>query len=231
MRAELIFVSALFVSAPVFAQGVQPVPMQPVQPVQGQPQPAPQQGQPQVVYQQAPPPPGQPQIVYVQAPPPAYAAPPPEDQGRTANNAVFLELLGNGLVYSINYERLFGDSNFSVRLGFSYISIGASGGSASSSVSMITIPVMGNYYVGGRNHKLQLGAGVTFLDFSASAGSNSTFVGTVSGFAPAPTLAIGYRYIPARGGFTFFVGFTPFIIPGNDKVLFPWGGMSFGGVF
>jgi hypothetical protein len=24
---------------------------------------------------------------------------------------------------------------------------------------------------------------------------------------------------------------TPFIIPGGDKVLFPWAGMSFGGAF
>lgn len=64
----------------------------------------------------------------------------------------------------------------------------------------------------------------------ASAGSSTSLV-SVSGLVPAPTVAIGYRYIPAKGGFTFFIGLTPFIIPGGDKPIFPWGGMSFGGVF
>jgi hypothetical protein len=155
-----------------------------------------------------------------------------EQEVRKANNVIFLELGGNGLVYSINYERIFGDSDFSVRAGFSYISLGASSSNTSTaSVSLLTFPVLGNYYVGSANHKLQLGAGLTFMQASASAGSSSGSLVTASGFVPAPTLVIGYRYIPAKGGFAFSVGFTPFVIPGNDRVLFPWAGMSFGGVF
>jgi hypothetical protein len=185
-----------------------------------------------------PPPPGDPNAVPIvvkpapQAQPAAPAYIEPEDKNiRKANNAIFLELGGNGLIYSINYERIFGDSDFGVRVGLSYISLGASSGSSSSKITMMTFPVMANYYgVGSKDHKLQLGAGVTFLSLSGSSSNGDSFVGA-SGFAPAPTLAIGYRYLPARGGFSFFIGFTPFIIPGGDKVLFPWGGMSFGGIF
>jgi hypothetical protein len=74
MRPKLVLLSALFVSTPVLAQGVQPVPMQPVQPVQGQPQPAPGQPAPQ----------GQPPVVVVQAPgaPPAAPAAAQPDGGR-----------------------------------------------------------------------------------------------------------------------------------------------------
>ncbi len=196
--------------------------------------------QPGVIYTQ---PQQQPGVVYTQptaqqpAPQPAPTAAPSQEDGeehkkeiRKANNVVFVELGGNGLVYSINYERVFGDSDFSLRGGFSFISVGASGGSGSSNASLITLPVLGNYYVGGRDHKLQLGGGLTFMYASVSSGGG-TSLASVSGFVPAPTLALGYRYLPARGGFTFFIGFTPFIIPGGSKVLFPWAGMSFGGAF
>jgi hypothetical protein len=155
---------------------------------------------------------------------------------RTANNSIFLELLGNGLLYSINYERFFEDSGFSVRGGFSYISLSASAGNAATGTSsakatFMTFPLLGNYYVGGRDHKLQLGLGVTFMYAAESAGGGGVGVASVSGFVPAPTAVVGYRYIPHDGGFAFFIGLTPFIVPGGDKSVLPWGGMSFGGVF
>lgn len=163
----------------------------------------------------------------------------PHHKIRTAENSVFFEVLGNGLLYSINYERIIGDSGFSIRGGFSYFSLSggttsgssAAGGSTSAKFSLITLPVLGNYYVGSDNHKLQLGIGLTFMYTSATAGSSGVGGASFSGFVPAPTAAIGYRYIPADGGFAFFVGLTPFIIPGGDKTLVPWGGISFGGVF
>ncbi len=198
-----------------------------------------------------PPPPGDPSTAPTvvparpAAPPPQYAPashgqgqgqgqpafePGEERKIRKAENAVFLELGGNGLVYSINYERIFGDSDFSVRVGLSYISLSASNSSTSAKLNLVTVPVLGNYYVGGRDHKLQLGAGLTFFYASGNTGSNDGLV-SFSGLVPAPTVAIGYRYLPAKGGFTFFIGFTPFIIPGNNKIVQPWAGMSFGGAF
>src|SRR5205823_14033655 len=50
-----------------------------------------------------------------EAPP---AGPPKE---RSAKNAIYVEGLGAGGLYSVNYERAFGD--FSPRVGFSYISV------------------------------------------------------------------------------------------------------------
>jgi hypothetical protein len=145
---------------------------------------------------------------------------------RTAENAVFVELAGNGLIYSINYEHLFGDSNLSLRGGLSYVSLAASAGGESAKATIMTFPVLANYYIGGRDHKLQLGVGATFLY-----ASESIALVSFSGVIPAPTAVIGYRYIPARGGFAFFIGLTPFLVPGSDKTFFPWGGTSFGGVF
>jgi hypothetical protein len=149
---------------------------------------------------------------------------------RTAQNAVFAEIAGNAFVYSVNYERLFGDTGFTARLGFSYMSLGASAGNASTSVTWVAVPILGNYLVGGENHKLQLGLGATMLYVTTTASSGALF-GSVSGLVPVPTAALGYRYVPARGGFTLFVGLTPFIIPGGDKTFLPWGGLSLGGVF
>ncbi|HEU4534113.1 MAG TPA: hypothetical protein VFS00_08345, partial [Polyangiaceae bacterium] len=113
------------------------------------------------------------------APPEAPAA----ERPRTANNAVFAELLGNGGIYSINYERFLGD--FGVRAGFSYLSLegsttlkcGSTGpcSTASAKVSLTTVPIVGSYYLGGENHKLQLGAGLTVMAFS---GDSSTDFGT-----------------------------------------------------
>lgn len=193
-----------------------------------------------------PPPTAPPPPIAATAPPGAPVAPPQPTEGeevRTANNAIFLELLGNGLFYSINYERLFGDSGFSLRAGFSYMSISASSSSpapntagsstTTANASILTFPVLANYYLGGKDHKLQLGVGATFISLSASTGLVGSSSGGASGafFVPAPTVAIGYRYIPARGGFTFFIGLTPFILPGAEKTILPWGGMSFGGAF
>lgn len=149
---------------------------------------------------------------------------------RTAKNALFAELLGNGLVYSINYERLFESPDIGLRVGASYMSLGASGGGGSSSVSWLSVPVVGSYYAGGENHKLQLGVGVTFV-YIATAAQSGSLVGSASGLVPMPTAVLGYRYIPAKGGFGFSVGFTPIFVTGKGGGFLPWGGLSLGAVF
>lgn len=156
------------------------------------------------------------------------------DEERTAQNVVFGEILGNGIMYSVNYERLFGDSGFSVRAGFSFMALGfgstTSAGSVSASTSWVTIPLLANYYVGGVKNKLQLGLGVTMLFVTANASSGSLW-GSADTTIPCPTAVIGYRYLPPTSGFAFSVGFTPFFIPGSSRSVLPWGGLSFGGVF
>lgn len=158
-----------------------------------------------------------------------------EEPVRTAKNVVFAELAGNGLAYSVNYERLFDDTGFGLRVGFSYLSISAGGSAGTSSASVkstwVSFPILANYYVGSANHKLQLGVGVTLLYVASEARSSDVF-GSVDGFVPLPTAAIGYRYVPARGGFNFGIGFTPLFIPGGESRSFlPWPGLGLGAVF
>jgi hypothetical protein len=158
---------------------------------------------------------------------------PPDDSTRTAKNSIFLEGGGNGFLYSINYERFFSD-DFSMRLGFSYLSVGASDSDGTSvTASLITIPVLANYYLGGLNNKLQLGLGATFVDVSVSASASSVNGGLggafgASGFFPIGTGVVGYRYIPHDGGFAFGIGFTPLF---GSFGLIPSAGLSLGGAF
>ena len=185
------------------------------------------------------------------APPPQAAPPPPpkkrrknadqEDEDgdaekvvRTAKNVVFAELGGNGIVYSINYERLFDDTGFGVRVGFSYISFGSSASdgvnTSSTKLSYLAVPILVNYYLGSANHKLQLGLGLTISHVSVGVSGNS-LTGSADGIVPLVTAAIGYRYMPAKGGFNFSIGFTPFFIPSGDKSFLPWAGLGLGAVF
>jgi hypothetical protein len=145
---------------------------------------------------------------------------------RKAKNLVYLELLGNGGLYSINYERMLGN-DLSARLGFSYFSVGASTGDSSAKATLVTAPLMLNYLVGGKNHKFEVGAGATMIYVSASS-SGAGMGSSAEGVGVAGTGTVGYRYSPNDGGFVFRVGYTPFFGKGGYQ---SWGGMSFGGTF
>ncbi|MGE0321699.1 MAG: hypothetical protein AB7S68_05310 [Polyangiaceae bacterium] len=144
---------------------------------------------------------------------------------RSAKNSLYIELLGNGGLYSLNYERNLTD-DVAARVGFSYISLSASAGDDSANVTFMSFPLMANYLLGGGNHHLELGAGATVLYASGEAetgGSRSSG----EGVGVAGTATVGYRYQPRDGGFLFKVGFTPLVGSGG---FLPWGGISFGGV-
>jgi hypothetical protein len=150
---------------------------------------------------------------------------------RSARNSIFLELGGNGLVYTINYDRVVSES-FSIRVGLGYMAGGvtsSSGGeTASVKVSAMGIPLMANYLLGSANHKLELGGGLTLFRFTGSGSSSLGAEASVSGIFPVGTAVIGYRYVPADGGFTFRAGFTPILT--QDRFV-PWAGLSFGYLF
>jgi hypothetical protein len=153
---------------------------------------------------------------------------PPADEG-TASNVVFVEPLGNGLLYSINYERLFERYHLGLRAGASYFSWAVSSYGGSGNLTLVSFPLVASYYVGATRHKLQLGAGATILYLAASSDSEGTkFEGDRAGAGVAATAVIGYRYLPPHGGITFGAGFTPLLRPGR---FLPWGGVSGGVVF
>src|SRR6185503_3198370 len=97
-------------------------------------------------------------LLFSAAPLAAQTAP----AGRTAFNAVYLEVGGNGLLYSINYDRIL-PSNLALRAGLSYMSVSATSGSASASANIVGIPLTFSYLAGGAGSlKFEVGAGASF---------------------------------------------------------------------
>lgn len=153
--------------------------------------------------------------------------PSPVDATRRAMNAVYVEFGGNGLVYSVNYER-FLNEDVSARAGVGYLAVGDSTLVGSASASLTTVPLMLNYLgVGRDDHRLELGAGVVILYMSAQ-----TYDGLGSdlgaGLLAAGTGSVGYRYAPLDGGFSFKVAFTPLL---GAFGLIPLAGVSLGAGF
>jgi hypothetical protein len=149
------------------------------------------------------------------------------EEQRDANNSLYLELGGNGAIYSLNYERFVRD-DVSLRLGFGYVSLkGANidGGTVTADMTLLTIPVTASYLgIGAGNHRLELGGGVVFADINGSSSSDGAKAfGSASGVVG--TAMAGYRYVRPRGGFTFRAAFTPLFGEGGFQ---PWAGVAFG---
>jgi len=75
-----------------------------------------------------------------------------------ARNSVYLELGGNGLWYSVNYDKIFSlkeKVGFSGRIGFSYLQ--------SQDTISIIIPVTASYLFGKKNNFFELGGGPLFF--------------------------------------------------------------------
>ncbi len=183
------------------------------------------------------------------APAPASAASPPAtaaddpDKDKLAPNSIYLEGLGAAIGYSINYERMVVDE-LGVRVGFSYLSVGASsnggGTSSSASVTYVFIPVTASY-VGIRYGRsaLELGGGVTMLYVSANA--NAAGVATSgAGIVPYGVAMVGYRFQPVgHAGFMFRIGVNALVAPGlglqdpspGTLGVIPWPYISLGASF
>jgi hypothetical protein len=135
-------------------------------------------------------------------------------------NSIYLELLGSGGVYSINYDRLF-TPNIGGRIGFSYLSLDKD--FIIPEVTMYFFPLSFNYFVGNGSSKLEFGVGMTFVtgqfDWFGLKGSGSIVIANFN---------IGYRYQPVDGGLLFRIGFNPVVTPNGVK---PWGGLSIGLTF
>ncbi len=89
---------------------------------------------------------------------------------------------------------------------------------------------MFNFFVG-KNHRLELGAGINFLfgreQFIKSYIFEDENLRLLSG-------TIGYRYQPVDGGFVFRIGLNPSYALSEyeyDRIFFVWFGISFGTSF
>lgn len=127
-----------------------------------------------------------------------------------AKNAVYLELLGNGGLYSLNYERAF-SQKFLVRVGFASWSSSQDFGGEK---SITTIPVMFNSLFGTGNHKIEGGAG--FMLGSEKHSGNEVWPKSKETIF-ALTGVAGYRYQKSTGGLLFRAGLTPFLNIGDAE--------------
>lgn len=141
--------------------------------------------------------------------------------GEIPQQSVYLELGGNGLFYSLNYDVLF-HSRWGFRLGGSMYPPSFSDrygqNTDEGSLAFLGI-IMGHRLLGKSANKLELGAGLLF--------------GTIYDHQewdfiepPGATFAIGYRYYPEEPShFTFKAAFTPVL---TKTGFHPRFGVSFG---
>ena len=143
------------------------------------------------------------------------------------NQAVYLELGGSGLLYSINYDFRLNrgrQDGAGVRVGIGGLGVSASTSEGSASASYFAAPVMFNYLVGKRRHAFEVGAGVTLLNVNGEVDIEDEFA-RVNGFAPLPTVNVGYRFQSLENGFTGRFNLSPIVAGGT---IVPWVGLSFG---
>lgn len=131
-----------------------------------------------------------------------------ERAGPLARHSVFVELLGPGLFYSLNYEHFLLDGRLGLRAGAGYFPAFdvPSGAGPMHVPALAAFPAVASYYVPvrGSNHAMQLGAGATFLASRPWADGGPEVLGV---------LVWGYRYAPRSGGLDFGAGFTPLLGP------------------
>ncbi len=142
-----------------------------------------------------------------------------------SHNAIFVEALGPGVLYSIDYDHRF-TRNLSVRVGYSSWNVPFDPGFFNDEVKFKGFPVAVNYLYGNGLNHLELGIGFEPA-FINSRGNffNRIFAGSGSGVLGIAT--IGYRFQP-RYGLFFRIGFTPLF---TFRRIAPYGGLSIGAAF
>lgn len=135
------------------------------------------------------------------------------------NQSIYVEGLGSGLLYSVNYDTRFSVSHrgLGLRLG-----VGVVTGSDATAI----IPTHLNYLLGSGKHKLEFGLGMTtILELEEESDSNDQH------FKPSGTLM--YRY-QADNGLLLRAGLAPLFADVDDDSLLPnslfflWPGVSLG---
>jgi hypothetical protein len=135
----------------------------------------------------------------------------------------YLELGGNGILYSINFEQVIFKKNnvLTARLGMSYFPFWGN--------SFVVVPFELDYLIGRKRTSLELGVGIDFIVESYQGGSSLNFQ-----FVPR----IGFRHYNIEETRYMKIGYTPIIDKGalgleSDGVMhLPyWFGIGFGFIF
>lgn len=133
-----------------------------------------------------------------------------------SNHGVFVEFLGNGLFYSVNYDTRFSKKvdGLGGKVGFGYI--GVDGDHYS------TFPFLANYLKGKEGHYFEMGVGANFLvaDIKNGGGvGESPEIAKWEGWSGS--MSLGYRYQPVDGGFLFRAGITPMFKKDEFRPFWP----------
>lgn len=139
-------------------------------------------------------------------------------RGEDANNAVYIELGGPAIIYSVNYERRISD--FNIRVGV--------GGAAFDGAGYLIAPIGANYIgLGSMNHHAELGVTAN-VGFTGVNGGGEVFFASFSPIA-------GYRFQERDGGFSFRAGIAPIVgVTNQGSAAFgflPLPYVSFGAAF
>jgi hypothetical protein len=146
---------------------------------------------------------------------------------RAAQSSVYVELFGNGVFYSLNYDRYILDRVIA-RVGAGYVNLAQTEGDGRvTRTDVVTVPIVVSTVLGETDHKLELGAGVLSL-YSTQDLSFGPHEARGEELELAGTAVLGYRYSPRNGGITLRAGYTPVLGRGGYA---HWGGVSAGGVF
>ena len=148
-----------------------------------------------------------------------------------APNAVFLELGGPGLFYSVNYERRL-PIPVVLRLGFSLFRVGE--GESGDGIGYFTVPLSASYLLSWGSHHLELGLGLVW-GYAWSALNKRKGAPLDDYWHMAGSLQLGYRYQPVGSGFVFRATFTPMYggrrFDAIGRYVQWWGGISAGWSF
>jgi hypothetical protein len=148
---------------------------------------------------------------------------------------VFLEIGGNGLLYSLNYEYRFTKALL-IRAGGSYLYLQEKATDKHQHIASVPITMSYLLNLYRQKHYIEVGAGVMLF---LSSGTMSSYKAKTD-FFPNLTTIIGYRYQPISKHWSCKVAFTPyygmsslinsegqaFNILGNRLQL--WGGVGVG---
>ncbi|GHT12313.1 hypothetical protein AGMMS4956_06730 [Bacteroidia bacterium] len=148
------------------------------------------------------------------------------EERKFPQGAFFVDLFGESLTYSINYDQRFfrKSGGLGAKVGVGYFGIGSN----SSGVKIVTIPITVNYLAGKRGNYFEMGLGMNIHN------ANWGFVNgkNKSAFSTVGTVNLGYRRQPADGGFLFRGYLSPLFQPGGSGFFWPlWVGISFGYAF
>lgn len=139
-------------------------------------------------------------------------------------NNIFLELYGLGYGYSLNYERLYPlkKEKFTLtsRIGFSYVYLKTN----LYHIEYLTIPASSSLLIGKKEHKIEMGTGISFINFPTYQ-KDDGLIGTI---------ILGYRLQPIKERVTIRIHYSPLFLSsfsGKNEGWVQMGGFSFGYTF